>query len=236
MPEPNNFAKARLEEIRWDANGQVQEIPEEDRKVVPIQFNPQSLKVAFTNQRAGGDQRAGAPIQFIGRGTTRLSLELIFDVTVNRENLAQNEKNDVRQLTKEVTYFITPKGQDYIPPGVRFSWGSFLFEGVMDSMNENLEFFSADGRPLRASVSISFSRQEIQFKRKPIPANAHGAEVASVGTRPQEIARAGDTVQGIASRADCPRDWKNIAAANDIENPRRLGAGTPLNLNPPRSR
>jgi hypothetical protein len=61
----------------------------------------------------------------------------------------------VRKLTREVAAFMqtTQRGSGrqakYTPPGVRFQWGSFLFEGVMESMNEALEYFSETGKPLR---------------------------------------------------------------------------------------
>jgi hypothetical protein len=231
MPEPPQLTKARLEEIRWNDEGEAVEVDESERKVVTVQFNPQTLKVNYTNQKSGGDQRGGSAIQFVGRGTTKLSLDLWFDVTV----LDDAETNDVRLLTKDVAYFITPKEQDrqgdneYIPPGLRFIWGSFLFEGVMDSMNENLEFFSEDGRPLRAGVSISLSRQEIQFRINRIPPSGGGD--STPGTQPQSPARSGDSVQQMAARAGRPQDWKAIAAANAIENPRLLEPGTLLNLN-----
>ena len=76
---------------------------------------------------------------------------------------------DVRKLTEKVNYFIKPRaveGQNdkWIPPGVRFLWGTFLFEGVVDSITERLEYFSSDGRPLRANVSLGMSSQDIQFQ------------------------------------------------------------------------
>jgi hypothetical protein len=43
------------------------------------------------------------------------------------------------------------------------------------------------------------------------------------------MARAGDTIQGAAARAGA-RDWKAVAVANGIENPRRVEPGALLNL------
>src|SRR5262249_32459168 len=86
---------------------------------------------------------------------------------------------DVRELTKKVAYFITPKkvSKEYLPPAVRFQWGSFHFDGIMDSMEESLEFFSSDGVPLRASVSLSLSQQRIE----PFAGKAAGAGGADGG-------------------------------------------------------
>jgi hypothetical protein len=229
VPKEVNLTKAILEEIGWTEQGKVKEV--DDPKTLTVQFNPQTLKVSFSNQKSGGDQAGGSAIQFVGQGTTALSLELWFDVTVLPAE-QQQRINDVRLLTHDVAYFIMPKeenrqqggdnGAQFIPPGVRFSWGSFLFEGVMDSMDESLEFFSEDGRPLRASVSIKLSRQEILFRRP---------QEGQAGTQAQQAARAGDSVQKMASDAGRPQDWKAIAAANGIEKPRQWAPGTMVNLN-----
>jgi hypothetical protein len=43
-------------------------------------------------------------------------------------------------------------------------------------------------------------------------------------------ARAGDSVQGMAARAGKADDWKQIASANGIENPRALQPGQLVNI------
>ena len=52
---------------------------------VTVQFNPETLKVTFANQivqgSGAGDQRGSPARQFVGAGTTKLSLQLWFDVT-----------------------------------------------------------------------------------------------------------------------------------------------------------
>jgi hypothetical protein len=82
----------------------------------------------------------------------------------------QPQTEDVRKMTQRVAYFITPKPSDKpqfrdksVPPATRFRWGTFRFDGIVESMDESLEFFSADGRPLRAGVSLSITQQSIQF-------------------------------------------------------------------------
>jgi hypothetical protein len=225
MPEIQQITKAELREIiLGDTEKEPQEINPD--KTVKVQFNPETLKVNLSNQKAGGDQPGGSAVQFVGKGTTKLSLELWFDVT------ASGEADDVRVLTRKVRYFITPikktvsGRQQFIPPGVRFVWGSFLFDGVMDSMDESLEFFSEDGKPLRARVSVNLSSQEIKLEPPAKPGSPN-----TPGTQPQQQARAGDTVQDMAAREGRPQDWKAIAAANNIENPRLMSPGTLLNTN-----
>lgn len=233
MPQPAQLTRAEFREIKWDENRQVSETG----KKVSVQFNPQTLKVTFSNQLTGGDQGGGAAKQFVGKGSTKFSLELWFDVTIPWNGKGEDPKGDVRNLTKEVVYFITPQpeGDKFLPPGLRFVWGTFLFDGIVESMDESLEFFSEEGKPLRSKMTLGVSQQEIQFQFNepsagaPAAAGTNGS--AQPGTQPMEQARDGDTVQNMAARSGRTDDWKSIAEANNIEDPRHLDPGTLVNVN-----
>jgi hypothetical protein len=231
LSNTQNLAKAILQEISTGKNPK----PINSDKDCPVQFNPESLKVSFANQISkpeGAPAKKGKPpTQFVGQGTTKLSLQLWFDVTALIPP-EQKEETDVRNLTKKVSYFITPKpgesAEKMIPPIVRFSWGSFQFDGIMESMEESLEFFSSDGRPLRASVSVGLTQQEIT-EVKPLPITPPGVQMPP--TRPLTQAPAGSSVQGIADSQGKGDNWQDIAAANNIENPRMLQPGQLLDMN-----
>ncbi|HLM66341.1 MAG TPA: hypothetical protein VK358_02385, partial [Longimicrobium sp.] len=166
MPKPGTLEKATLTELWPGSDNVLAERNKDggDPKRVTVQFNPQTLKVSLSNQNAGGTQPGGSATQFVGQGTTKLSLELWFDVTLPRP-AGDDPKGDVRNLTKEIAYFMTPqevtRGTEtgLLPPGVLFQWGTFLFKGTVDSMDETLELFSEDGKPLRAGVNLSLSKQ-----------------------------------------------------------------------------
>jgi hypothetical protein len=234
MPSPPPQLKtAAIEEIWWTDTGAIKNGTPSGQaaKNFPVQFNPQTLKVNFTNQKAGGDQPKGSSTQFVGKGVTKLTLELWFDIALAIEQGRVPEGKDVRALTGEVAYFMAPqevtvKGKKGLsPPGIRFHWGSFLFEGVMDSMDETLDLFSADGLPLRASVSISVSKQEIQYDSK----KAASLGAANPGTDPLTAAKANRSLQQMASDAGSS-NWQGIALANGIENPRLLAPGALIDL------
>ena len=245
MPQALKPDRATLQEIWWDNQGKSKD---SDPKGVPtrpfeVQFNPQTLKVNYSNQAAGGDQPKGAAVQFVGKGTTKLSVELLFDTTSKETS---GSESDVRELTDKVNAFMRPKkvmveGKEmFVPAGVRFQWGAFLFEGVMDSMDETLELFSEKGVPLRATVSISLSQQDIQFKRRDLGlggglpgagglAGGGGLPGGTPGTEALNTARGGESYQQMASKAGVS-DWKPSALANGIEDPRRIAAGTLVNV------
>ena len=220
-------------------------------KEIEVQFNPETLKVNFSNQieeppnagQSPGGKKGKKPdtsnIQFVGKGTTKLSLQLWFDVNAPLP-VKQQGTTDVRELTKEVAYFITPQETrdklHFTIPGVRFLWGTFQFDGFVESLDESLEFFSEEGRPLRASMALSLTQKAIkpyEFGKAEATANPPGVagpSGAPAGTQPLAQAPAGSTLQSIAA-AQGISNWQAIAAANGIENPRLLSPGQLIDLN-----
>lgn len=247
--QQGGLAKAELRQL--DANFRNEINPD---KTAHVQFNPDSLKVSFANQIAqpsgSGDQNGPQARQFVGAGTTKLSVTLYFDVTAELP-VGLPPANDVRKLTATIAYFITPSSEGsgrstkYIPPSVRFIWGSFVFDGIMESMEESLEIFSPEGRPLRASVAIALSQQKItEFKfaqGAPDPPGVTRQGGAKPGTAPVTQAPAGANLQNMAANQAggtggalaANGGWQAIAAANGIENPRLLDPGQLIDLNPP---
>jgi len=229
MPEPVKLEKAELRQLNEKFELEIN--PERNAKV---QFNPESLKVSFANQlqtpSGAGDQRGTPARQFVGAGTTKLTLTLWFDVTAELPE-SDSQINDVRRLTQRVAYFITPvkEGDKFLPPAVRFIWGSFQFDGLMESLEESLEFFSNDGRPLRASMTLNMSQQKItEFAFR---STNPGSAPPSPGARKLTQAPAGSTLPGMAASQGKGDDWQSIAAANNIENPRQLQPGQLIDMN-----
>lgn len=200
-------------------------------KEVKVQFNPESFKVTYANevkQPEGGNQAAGTSgMQFVGAGTTKLALTLWFDVTA----MTEEPVDDVRRLTKEVVYFMTPHesqrdASKLVPPGLRFVWGSFVFDGMVEGLEESLEFFSPDGKPLRAQITLTVGQQKI------LVANFNDPNTAGprAGQRPFTPAPKGKSLQDMAAADGKGGDWQGIASANKIEDPLRLAPGTPIDL------
>jgi Contractile injection system tube protein len=233
MGETSDLVKARLVEL--DASFKK---PAPGGLEVEVQFNPDTLKVTYQNksqeQKSAGDQRGNSPRQVIGAGSTKLALQLWFDVNAPGAGGAR----DVRTLTSKVARFMVPaspsgagsKADRPSPPGVRFTWGTFGFDGLMDSLDETLDYFSPDGRPLRATLSIGMSGQ---LEIVPPSGGGNGGNAAvgpTPGTRPLSAASAGSSLPGLALGAGVAADWQAIATANGIDNPRLLTPGTLLDL------
>ena len=232
-------------------------------KRVPVQFNPETLKLAYANQvqnQNNGASGAGAPNQsqgtagrqFVGTGTTKLTLTLWFDVSAATD--PPFLVDDVRRLSAEVLYFMKPRAPDggnaaqRVPPGVRFAWGSFLFDGVVESVEETVEFFSPDGKALRASMGLSLMQQDIL-----VPSFSGDGRVQRPGSRPLAAAQGGQPLQQMAGvggpapsgsgsgsgafgasagaglgggLGGTSGGWQQVALANGIENPRDIAPGT----------
>lgn len=254
------------------AKAELWEVDANDKKVsskpqVTVQFNPETLRIGYGSQvvppvppakTAGAvppsgqtDVPGSSAHQHAGPGSTRLSLQIWFDVT-SLMPLGNEGVSDVRELTEKVAYFITERkppsgeGPPQAPPRVQFRWGSVIFSGVMDSLDESLELFSTGGVPLRASMNIGISQGNIGAR----PAAGAGGGGASAGlnlsagigigvsaslgagTQPLVQAEAGVSLQAMASaNFGGDADWQSIATANGIENPRLLQPGQLINMN-----
>ena len=179
-------------------------------KTLTVQFNPESLKLSYANQvkeqpnssgGGGGNQSQGsAARQFVGTGTTKLAVQLWFDVAAATS--APFIVDDVRRITAQVLYFFKPKPaaagardtSQRTPPGLRFSWGNFLFDGVVESVEESIEFFSAKGEALRASMTLNMIQQDIL-----VPAFTGDGTVP--GARPLWPASGGQSLQALQDAA-----------------------------------
>ena len=82
MSDSLKLAKAELRQLDAKFKNEIKK-----DKHVQVQFNPETLKVSFANQIAtpsgAGDQKGTPARQFVGAGTTKLSLQLWFDVSAS---------------------------------------------------------------------------------------------------------------------------------------------------------
>jgi len=255
VPEPANLKKAHIREIWFLPDGAIREDNPKGgpAKEFDVQFNPHTLKMTYATQKANAEAPKGSPTQFLGEVTTKLTMELVFDAT-QPIGAQGGRADDVRTLTQKIAYFLTPQSAG-TPPGLRFQWGSTLFEGVLDSMDETIDLFDEEGRPLRATVGVAMTQQRITYdpSKQVSPGGATGARpfggggipgvggsapgaripglgVPSVpGTVPLAQARGGEALAQLAGRAGLP-DWRAAATLNDIDNPRQLITGALLEL------
>lgn len=193
-----------------------------------VHFNPQTLQYTITNTLANTGS-GNTTKQYTGESTGKLTLDLIFDTTDTGE--------DVRLHTIKVAKLMEPgDNEEKTPPIVKFDWGLYTFSGMVESYRETIDFFSADGVPLRASVNLTLSSQDKVFeggsnKRK---ANTGGSMAGrnnpNTVQAPPPPDNDGRGVTQTATQAGNPDAARAIAAQNGLENMRFPGSAS-LQLN-----
>lgn len=212
---------------------------------VEVQFNPATLKVQRKNNSDyGGATKKMQRRQQLSAEPATLTFDLQFD-TAEGENGAPL---DVQEKTAKIRAFVDPPkgGKKGAPaPRVRFSWGTFSFMGIVTSISEDYDYFSASGMPLRATLSLSLTEQDLAFEAgEDGPAartkdaatrpgeSAAGQGLGEKGTKdPTEsvLAQAGESLQQLLSRLDLdPTAWR--AAMNGLDSPLALAAGAEVQL------
>ena len=233
----NTVAKAKLVKLA-KPGGSAQKTPASggaDTDVLEVDFNPQSLKLTYQNKSEGGKQAKPGESQYLGMLDASLNLELLFDSTQSAAGKPTGE--DVRKKTQKIFELLMPdkakrKDPKATPPIVRFEWGSFLFEGLIKSMNETLDFFSSEGIPLRSTVSLTMTTTTdlILFNDAVKRGKTADFNRSPPGTEPKQAIAPGDSLQKAAGKNGDSSNWRAIAAANNIDNPLRPPTGVPLSL------
>jgi hypothetical protein len=150
------LAKAQLRELDASFEREIN-----TARWVTVQLNPHELRTSFSHELGP---------------TTRLDLQLTFDVDAPAPR-GRRAPDDVRRLTERVAYFATPRavrGGATTRPAVRLVWGTFQFDGHVEALEETLEAFSPEGRPLRATLALSLARAQIAPYAFAAPAGAGG--------------------------------------------------------------
>ena len=231
--------KAYLQQLTPAAN------PTPSGNKVPVQFNPTTLKLAMNNSIDVAHQKGRQVQQYKGTSSTTLTLDLIYDTA---DEGTDDTPVDVRLKTQEVSKFLLPSGPQSktSPPRVRFHWGTFVFDGVMASLTEDLDHFSSAGTPLRAKCSITIKEQDPKFEALQSGAGAAGAnsgDGAGGSSNPADPgskdkgptdrsaqAVGGESAADFAARNGLdPAAWRGVAAG--IANPLSLPAGLDISFN-----
>jgi nucleoid-associated protein YgaU len=213
-----------------------QEIKQQYPNGIAVQFNPTSYSINQTvtwkeqgssTENPGGNRRDlnAPPLTYAGGNSRTLTMELVFDVTENGTSAdVRDETEKVVQLCRIVR---TKDKAAARPPVCRFEWGTTIpdnkypLKGVVTSCSQNFTLFRGNGVPLRAKLNVTITEylDPEDDKKKTDP------DVTTY------IIKRGDTLSSIAfAMYRDPTQWRVIAAANHIEDPRRLVIGSGLSI------
>lgn len=191
--------------------------------VVEVLFNPTEYSVEHS---ASFGQTAPPgldnPItQFVNGNAQVLTMDLLFDTYTDGGG------EDVSERTRQLTDLVHIDGDLHAPPTVRFSWGVFLFDAVIEKVSQRFTMFLADGTPVRATLSVTFTQyRTIQDQLEQPRRNSADKTKHRVVEGPDSLWLLADREYGDVAH------WRTIARANRIDDPRRLAAGTVLVLPP----
>lgn len=209
---------------------------------LPVQFNPATL--AFDK----GVQVAEIAIpglnnpvrQFIRGKTETLSVELFFDSTERGTG-----KNAVSVTTLTDPFFglvkIDPK--THASPVCSFVWGSKFpgdslperygsqrrteFPCLVTSVKQEFKLFSPEGTPLRAVLTLALE-EYIPLQTQIDTINPQSSD----HTRSHVVEHGQTLTQLAAQYLGSARDWRHLADANALTDPRRVPAGLTLTIPP----
>ena len=191
---------------------------------IVVHFNPASLVYTLENSTSqqGGDPKRR---QYAGQFTGKLTMDLQFDTTDTGE--------DVRTITNQVAAFMASSAQANktkssganppAQPVLSFEWGSYQFKGIMESFKETIDFFSAEGVPLRALVSIGLARQDNVFDEDQALTGTNTGNGSVVETS------SGDSATSAATKGGDPSASRALASANGLES-LRFTAGASMEV------
>jgi nucleoid-associated protein YgaU len=194
--------------------------PEVDDPIIPLRFNPTEYQLQKTNNFAeiAIPGLESPPLQFIRGAAEKLSLELLVDTT--------DTLDDVRvRYTDKLRGLLNINDKLHAPPIVRFRWDQQVFLGVMESLNITYQLFTEKGVPLRAKLSV------VLKEYRPAAVQIRETKKSSPNVQKAYTVSRGDTLSSIAGALyRDPNQWRVIATANGIQDPRELQPGTALQI------
>ena len=219
-------------------------IESEGKEAFKVLYNPES----YTQSRsvryaeANGVATNTPVVQFAGGTMEKLEFRLFFDnmsagsevggSAVTKAQFAANsvlpslgKVLDVRKYTQKVYSLMEIDPDKHVPPLLKLKWSSLQFTGHLVQCTQQFVRFSEQGIPLRAWLDCTF--QEFVA---PLKANLP-RPLESPDTTKYRTVYQGDSLWSLSAKEyGQPEQWRAIADANGLVNPRHLRSGAQLVL------
>lgn len=198
-------------------------------------FNPASYEITKTNNYNFKEITGSTlpPAEFAGGQPRELKLDLLLDVSLLGAGSSIREVTDKLFKAMEIPAGRASNDPNAVPPFMTFRWGSVVtFKAVCTSLKVQFNLFHPNGEPIRADVTLQLKQAMAATSRSAQSANKKQNPTtranAGMGVH---VVKDGDSLQSIAYRTyRDPNRWRDIADANDIDNPFHLRRGTALSL------
>jgi LysM repeat protein len=227
-PARSGGAPPKLEhaclELRDPGTSGTTATPGPARGRIDFQFNPKELslsKSAKWKRDAQRDAKKSGVPEFTGSDPCKLTVEMFFDAT--------DKMNDAVVKTVEKLFSCCVPTAESLqqkkgsPPWVIFRWGGLTgFAAYVSSVSVRYTLFTPSGTPVRAVCSVTL--EEIAGEL-----GGQNPTSGALAANDTHVVVAGDTLASIAFRVyGDPALWRELATANEIDDPMSLPAGTTL--------
>lgn len=214
-----------------------------NKKKIYVMYNPESYEQerGVKYSEAPGLASNMPSIQFVHGMNETLSMELFFDTygaaslvggTVG-DKLKLNAtallpapvKLDVRDYTVKIYDLMVISKDKHVPPLLKVEWSSLQFEGYLVGCKQKFTMFNQLGTPVRATLDVTFKQYMKPSQIAKIKPNE------SPDTEKYRTVHQGDSLWSFSGKeyGVCSQ-WRTIANANGIENPRLLNTGSMIKL------
>jgi nucleoid-associated protein YgaU len=194
--------------------------PPEERKRIPLKFNPTEyqLNKANTFAEIPIPGLASPPLQWIRGGAETLTMEVLIDTSDTLKSVRTEYVDALRRL-------LDRNKKLHAPPIVQFTWEKFQFKGVLESLATSYVMFDPKGVPLRARLNITMKEY------RPVEVQTRDPRNTSADVDKSWMVSRGETLSAIAGAVyKDPGLWRVLAEANDIADPRSLEPGRVLTV------
>lgn len=203
-----------------------QDFTQEAGKEFTLQVNPSAIKygkeIAVTKKGPlGGQYRAP---KYSHHENVSLNFDTVLDATGVLSAKVKDISEEVNDLEKLV-YDIN--NEIHRPNYLKISWGTFIFKGILLTINYEYTLFSSNGLPLRVKISFSLVgyMEKKQAARKE---NKNSPDLSRIITL-----KAGDTIPAYCNEIYGDASYcYEIALFNNLSSFRNVKPGTKL-LFPP---
>lgn len=187
-----------------------------------LQVNPTSIKYGKDieqSQKKPRGRQYNSP-QYSGHKEMSFNFDTILDATGVISKLEGGIDSQIENI-ENLVYNIN--GEVHKPNYLKISWGTFLFKGVLKSINYDYTLFSPEGSPLRVKISFSLTgfmdrKQANQKEGKTSPDLSHLITIKS-----------GDSLAAICNEIyDDPSYCIDVAKHNNLSSFRNIKPGTQI--------
>ncbi len=188
-------------------------------------INPESYTLNYKlkfSESTQGQGTSGQQLKYEYTEPEEISFDFLFDNTGIIDGKPRASIADDLKRFKEVV--VDYKGDAHEPRHFKLVWGeNSIFKGRVTELTINYKLFRPDGTPIRALATVKFKSSIEEQKR------AAAEDRTSPDLTHARKVKAGDTLPLICHRIyGDPKYYLQVAAANGMNNFRKLEPGTDL--------